>query len=60
MGNGANDVSMLRECALGICVLGREGVAAEAMMASDVVTPDINAALDLLLNPKRLIASLRR
>ena len=60
IGNGSNDVSMLRECAIGICVLGREGAAVEAMMASDLVAPDINAALELLLDTKRLIASLRK
>ncbi len=60
IGNGSNDVSMLRESALGICVLGREGASAEAMANSDVVVPDINAALELLLNPHRLIATLRR
>lgn len=60
IGNGANDVSMLRESAIGICVLGGECSATEALLSSDVVAADINAALDLLLNPKRLVATLRR
>ena len=60
IGNGSNDVAMLKEAALGICVLGQEGAAVEAMSNSDLVVPDINTALDLLLNPRRLIASLRR
>jgi soluble P-type ATPase len=60
IGNGSNDVSMLRESAIGICVLGREGASAEAMMASDVVVPSVNDALDLLLKPHRLRATLRR
>jgi soluble P-type ATPase len=60
IGNGCNDVFMLRESAIGICVLGREGASPEALMASDVVVPTINDALDLLLKPQRLRATLRR
>jgi soluble P-type ATPase len=60
VGNGANDVSMLRESTIGICVVGQEGASAEAMMASDVVVPTVNDALDLLLKPNRLQATLRR
>jgi soluble P-type ATPase len=60
IGNGCNDVSMLRESAIGICVVGKEGGSPEALMASDVVVPGINDALDLLLKPQRLRATLRR
>jgi P-type E1-E2 ATPase len=60
IGNGCNDVSMLRESAIGICVVGKEGASSEALMASDVVVPSINDALDLLLKPQRLRATLRR
>ena len=59
IGNGANDVAMLRESVLGICVIGPEGAAAEAMSACDLVTTDINTTLDLLLKPIRIIATLR-
>jgi P-type E1-E2 ATPase len=60
VGNGANDVSMLRETGLGICVLGGEGAAIEALRAADIVAPDILTALDLIARPARLIATLRR
>ena len=60
IGNGCNDVSMLKESAIGICILGGEGASAEAMMASDLVVATINDALDLLLKPHRLKATLRR
>lgn len=60
IGNGANDVDALREAALGIAVLGEEGVAVEAAQAADVLAPSINAALDLLRYPLRLRATLRR
>lgn len=59
IGNGANDVSILRESGLGICVVGPEGAAAEAVAAGDLVVADINTALDLLLNPDRIVATLR-
>jgi P-type E1-E2 ATPase len=59
IGNGANDEAMLREAALGIAVLGREGLAVAALHAADLVVPSIADALDLLLKPRRLRASLR-
>ena len=59
IGNGCNDVSMLKESAIGICMVGGEGASAEAMMASDLVVVTINDALDLLLKPHRLGATLR-
>ena len=60
IGNGCNDVSMLKESAIGICIVEGEGASAEAMMASDMVVATINDALDLLLKPHRLRATLRR
>ena len=60
VGNGAIDAGMLREAALGFAVLGEEGLAVEALNAADVVAPHINSALDLLLHPLRLVATLRR
>jgi P-type E1-E2 ATPase len=60
VGNGSNDVSMLKEAAIGICIVGREGASSEAMMASDLVVSSINDALDLLIKPNRMKASLRR
>ena len=60
MGQGANDAAMLREAALGICILSREGVAVETLQAADLLAPDIFAALELLEKPLRIVASLRR
>ena len=60
IGNGCNDISMLKESAIGICVVGGEGASAEAMMASDLVVVTINDALELLLKPHRLKATLRK
>jgi P-type E1-E2 ATPase len=60
LGQGANDAEMLRRAAIGICVQSKEGLAIETLMAADVVSPDILSALELLQNPLRLVASLRR
>lgn len=59
VGNGINDIRMLRAAALGIAVLGREGLATAALQAADIVVASIEDALDLLLRPKRLAATLR-
>jgi P-type E1-E2 ATPase len=60
IGNGANDAGMLATAALGIAVLGQEGLAVAALGAGDLVVAHIHDALDLLLHPKRLVATLRR
>jgi P-type E1-E2 ATPase len=60
IGNGANDVDMLRSAGLGIAVLGEEGLASTAHQAADVIARDILQALELLLHPARLSATLRR
>jgi len=60
IGNGSNDVLMLRESLIGIGILGREGASVDAVMASDVIVSDVNDALDLLLKPDRLAATLRK
>jgi soluble P-type ATPase len=60
VGNGENDVLMLKQSAISICVIGKEGASSKAMTSSDVITYDINNGLDLLLYPKRLVATLRK
>lgn len=59
IGNGSNDHLILKEAALGIAVLGEEGISASAMKNADAIVKNISDALDLFLKPKRLIATLR-
>ncbi|MBU1169293.1 MAG: HAD hydrolase family protein [Proteobacteria bacterium] len=59
IGNGRNDHMMLKEAALGIAVILKEGASPAALFSADVVTTSITDALDLFLNPLRLTASLR-
>ncbi|OAI17799.1 MULTISPECIES: HAD family hydrolase [Methylomonas] len=58
-GNGRNDRKMLGAAAVGIALLQKEGLDAETLANADLVAPGILDALDLLRQPKRLIASLR-
>ena len=60
IGHGANDASMLKAAALGICVMSAEGAAVETILAADLVVPTIFDALDLVDKPIRIIASLRK
>lgn len=59
IGNGSNDQLMLKEAALGIAVVGDEGVSALALKHADVMVRNISDAFNLLLKPKRLVATLR-
>lgn len=60
VGNGNNDVAMLEAAAVGVALMGDEGCAAATLMASDLVCKNIEDALELFLNTKRLIATLRK
>jgi P-type E1-E2 ATPase len=59
VGNGANDAEALRTAVCGICVLDDEGAAAAAVAAADAVVTSPGAAIELLLRPLRLVATLR-
>ncbi len=60
VGNGANDIEMLEEAALGIAVLGEEGCSVGACLKADLLVRHINDAVNILLKPQRLAATLRR
>jgi len=59
IGNGTNDLLMLKNAALGIAVIQKEGTSSKTMYNADIVCKDITDALDLLLNPLRIVATLR-
>ncbi|MEA9979956.1 MULTISPECIES: hypothetical protein [unclassified Pseudomonas] len=59
IGNGSNDRHRLAIAALGIAVIGGEGAAMNTLTAADLAVQSVQLALDLLLEPRRLIASLR-
>ena len=59
IGNGRNDRGMMEAAALGIAVIQGEGASPETVFRADVVASDVCDALQLLLNPLRLVATLR-
>jgi len=59
LGNGRNDRLMLQAAGLGVAVMLQEGIASETLHNADIMVPGILPALDLLLRPQRLKASLR-
>lgn len=60
IGNGRNDEAMLRAAKLGIAIIGPEGAAGAALSAADIVCRSVTDALDLLLDERLLVATLRR
>lgn len=59
VGNGRNDTLMLKNAILGFAVMQDEGVNIQALNAADVLFASVIDALDALLIPQRLIATLR-
>ncbi|WP_298066862.1 ATPase P [uncultured Mailhella sp.] len=59
IGNGRNDTLMLEAAALSFGVLGREGAWFAALARADIVVTDVLDALDLLLDPRGIVATLR-
>ncbi|HTT13939.1 MAG TPA: hypothetical protein VMG60_23990 [Burkholderiaceae bacterium] len=60
IGNGANDQLMMQSAALAIAVIEQEGAAVATLQAAGLVVRNVLDAFDLLLNPLRLVATLRR
>ena len=60
IGNGSNDALALEAAAIGFAVMGPEGASAAALRSADVLCASAIDALDLLLDPKALSATLRR
>ncbi|MEJ2025513.1 MAG: HAD hydrolase family protein [Deltaproteobacteria bacterium] len=59
LGNGNNDRRMLKAAKVGIAVSEGEGCAVDALMAANIHVTHAVDALDLLLQPQRLKATLR-
>jgi len=59
VGNGRNDRFMLKDSAIGIVLVQKEGGAAETILSADIVCTDILTALEIVGKPSRLMATLR-
>ncbi|WP_425447695.1 HAD family hydrolase [Dethiothermospora halolimnae] len=60
IGNGNNDVLMIKEARVGICIVGKEGCSSKLLLNSDIVVNSINDCLNMLINTNRLKATLRK
>ncbi len=60
IGNGLNDRIMVKSAQLGIATIQAEGAAAPTVKCADIAVLSILDGLNLLLNPQRLTATLRR
>src|SRR6266403_2281756 len=59
IGNGLIDLELIKAAKLGIVTLQAEGVHTKTLLEADIIIPTINDALDLFIDPQRLIATLR-
>ena len=59
IGNGRNDMLMIKAAAIGIVVIQKEGAASETLAVADIVCTSVIDALELINNPMRLKATLR-
>ena len=60
IGNGFNDRLMLESACLSVAVLQDEGLASVNLLAADILVQRIVDAIELFLNPLRLVATLRQ
>lgn len=59
MGNGRNDELMLKEAALSIAIMDKEGMYGRLFKEADICVRSMQDGLDLFLYPNRIIAGLR-
>jgi len=59
IGNGSIDYKMLKEAALGIAVVGKEGCSTKAILNADIVVHHIDDALTIVKHPNQIIATLK-
>ncbi|MES2437129.1 MAG: hypothetical protein V4519_03875 [Patescibacteria group bacterium] len=60
IGNGQIDLELMKVVKLRIVTLQSEGVHVQTLLNSDIVIPSITDALDLLIDPATLIATMRK
>ncbi|SHH96466.1 HAD family hydrolase [Sporanaerobacter acetigenes] len=59
IGNGRNDIEMFQMSRLSIAVIGSEGCFSKALISADIVVNNIIDAIQLILKPHRLKATMR-
>ncbi|MEM3564845.1 MAG: HAD family hydrolase [Candidatus Jordarchaeaceae archaeon] len=59
VGNGKNDELMLKKAKLGIAVIGEEGACSSAILNADIIVMSPIHALELIMDPQKIVATLR-
>lgn len=59
MGNGSIDHLMFKEAELSFCIIGEEGASFKAIQEADIIVNNVFDALDMILEPKKIIATLK-
>jgi soluble P-type ATPase len=59
VGNGNIDVEMFKVARLSLCTIQAEGATTKALLQADIVVTHIKHAAEILLDPEKLIATLR-
>ena len=59
VGNGNIDIEMFKVAGLSICTIQAEGASTKAIHEADIIVTHIEHALQILLDPEKLIATLR-
>lgn len=59
VGNGNIDIEMFKVAKLSICTVQAEGATTKALLQADMVVTHIRHAMGILLDPDKLIATLR-
>lgn len=59
LGNGRNDIEMFRSSVISIAIIGEEGCYSKTILEADIVVNNIVNAIDLLLKPNRIKATMR-
>lgn len=59
IGNGVNDILMMKDSILSIGVIGKEGASGKLLTSSDIIVNDIMDVFDMINNKDRISATLR-
>lgn len=59
IGNGRNDIEMFQQSVISIAVVGREGCFSKALLEADIVVTNVIDAVNLLIKPNRMKATMR-
>ncbi|MEM3587531.1 MAG: HAD hydrolase family protein [Candidatus Jordarchaeaceae archaeon] len=59
VGNGKNDELMLKKAKIGIAVIGEEGASPSTILNADIIVTNPVHALELILDPQKIIATMR-